>query len=108
MYQVRRVGVLSLAKIMGTVYGVLALIFIPIFLLVAMAGMISGEKEAALGGVAMIFLAVLMPVFYAVFGFLFGALAAWIYNLIAGRIGGIELDLQAPAATPEPIPTAVS
>jgi len=96
MYQIHRLGVLSVAKIMGAVYGTIALIFVPFFLLVALAGMASGEKAAAFGGLFVIFLAILIPVFYAVAGFIFGALGAWVYNLLACRIGGIEMELVAP------------
>ena len=32
----------------------------------------------------------LMPLFYALFGYLFTLLGAWLYNLIAKRFGGIE------------------
>jgi hypothetical protein len=43
----------------------------------------------------MLFLAILAPVFYGVMGFVFGALTAWAYNLVAQRIGGIRLELKA-------------
>lgn len=33
---------------------------------------------------------VLIPVFYVVFGFLFMALGAWLYNVAAKWVGGIE------------------
>jgi hypothetical protein len=33
---------------------------------------------------------ILMPVFYTLFGFLFSLFGAWIYNLVAKRIGGFE------------------
>jgi hypothetical protein len=33
---------------------------------------------------------VAIPVFYVVFGFLFTALAAWLYNVVAKWTGGIE------------------
>lgn len=32
----------------------------------------------------------LFPFLYAIFGFIFTALSAWIYNLVAGWVGGIE------------------
>jgi hypothetical protein len=35
-----------------------------------------------------------LPIFYALFGFLFTLFGAWMYNLIASRIGGIEVTLQ--------------
>jgi len=38
-------------------------------------------------------LMVVAPLLYAGLGFLVGAITAWIYNLVAGRIGGIEIEL---------------
>jgi hypothetical protein len=32
----------------------------------------------------------LMPIFYAVFGFIFTAVGAWLYNLMFKYIGGVE------------------
>lgn len=100
MYQVRRLGVLSLAKIAAAVYGALGLIFVPIFLIGGLAGMASGEGEAAAGGVLFILFGLMMPLFYAGIGFIFGAFTAWIYNLLAGRIGGLEIELAAMAPPP--------
>jgi len=42
----------------------------------------------------MLFLAILAPVIYGAMGFVIGALTAWIYNLVARRIGGIQLELK--------------
>ena len=56
----------------------------------------SGGSQAAFGAVGAIFIAVLVPVVYAVMGFIGGAISALIYNLIAQKIGGIEIQL-APA-----------
>jgi hypothetical protein len=44
-----------------------------------------------MGGVM---LAVVAPVFYGAMGFVMGGLSAWIYNLVADRVGGIELLLE--------------
>lgn len=33
---------------------------------------------------------ILFPVLYLVFGFIFTAIAAWVYNLAAGWVGGVE------------------
>jgi hypothetical protein len=33
---------------------------------------------------------ILMPIFYAVFGFVFTAVGAWLYNVMYKYIGGIE------------------
>jgi hypothetical protein len=37
---------------------------------------------------------VLAPVLYGVLGAMVNALMAWVYNLVAGRLGGIEIDLE--------------
>lgn len=39
-------------------------------------------------------MAVGMPLFYLVFGYLGTALACWVYNLVAGWVGGIEYETQ--------------
>ena len=105
MYSLRSVGVLSCAKIMGALYGCLGLIFVPIFLLAGFAGMALGREGAgAISGVAMLFMAIVFPFLYAALGFIFGALTAWIYNLVAGWVGGIELELKAPAQYSAPVP----
>jgi hypothetical protein len=41
-----------------------------------------------------LFVAILAPVFYGAMGLAFGALTAWVYNLVAHRIGGIQLELK--------------
>ena len=95
MVSLRSVGVMSCAKMMGAIYGCLGLIFVPLFLLGGFASMMVGRGSGAVSGVAMLFMAILFPFVYAVMGFLIGALTAWIYNLIAGWVGGIQLDLRA-------------
>ena len=34
------------------------------------------------------------PFLYGGIGFVFGAIGAWIYNVIAKRLGGIEIELE--------------
>ena len=34
------------------------------------------------------------PLIYACFGFIFGIIAAWLYNVVAGWTGGIEVEMQ--------------
>jgi len=95
MYSLRSVEVMSCAKMMGAIYGCLGLIFLPFLLLAGFVSLLSGQREAALSGVGMMVLAVLAPVFYGAMGFLIGALTAWIYNVVARRVGGIQLELKA-------------
>jgi hypothetical protein len=35
-----------------------------------------------------------LPVFYGVFGFIFGALGAFLYNFMAKWLGGMEIQIQ--------------
>ena len=42
MHMVKSVGVMSVAKIMGLIYGCLGLIFMPLFLLIGVVGSMAG------------------------------------------------------------------
>ena len=50
MHTIKSVGVLSVAKILGVLYFAMGLIFMPIFLLAGLAGMMAGGREAAFSG----------------------------------------------------------
>jgi small-conductance mechanosensitive channel len=100
MHIIKSVGVLSCAKIFAIVHFAIGLIFVPFFLLMAMVGAFAGPKAGnPFPAAVAIVLAVFMPFFYGVLGFIMGAIGAWIYNLASSWLGGIELDLQPPAAT---------
>ncbi len=95
MQEVKKIGVFSLAKIeavMGAVIGFIAGIIWAIigtaFIGFAGPGMPFGS--GLLFGIAAI---VLLPILYALIGFIGGALVAFIYNIVAGWIGGIEIEL---------------
>jgi hypothetical protein len=96
---IRRVGPLSCAKIAAALYAVMGLIIGGIFSLVGMAGAFASAADESLGsgffpamfGMAAI---VVLPIMYACMGFIGTLIAAWLYNVLAGSIGGIELDVQ--------------
>lgn len=93
---VRRVSPLSLAKISGLLYAFLGLLigaFVSLFSFVA-SGMLP-ERDA--GPFAMLFgvgAIVVLPIFYGVIGFIGSLIMAALYNLVAGMVGGIEVDVQ--------------
>jgi hypothetical protein len=93
---VKRVGVLSLAKIQAVIMAVFGLI-IGLFyglLLGAMSAMMpSGRDGAAMGGIGILSVFI-FPIIYAVLGFIAGAIGALIYNFAAGFIGGIEMEIE--------------
>jgi hypothetical protein len=96
---VKRIGPLSLAKIGGIIYAALGFIigvFISLFALAGLFGSVSLNNGMGIflslffGLGAVIFL----PVLYGILGFVMGILVAWLYNVFAGLVGGIELEVQ--------------
>ena len=93
---IRRIGVLSYAKMTGVVYSLLGLILDTVFALVALFGALFGHPIGPVSGVTALVLGVgsviLFPILCWVFGFLVGLLSCAIYNMAARMIGGIELE----------------
>lgn len=79
--QIVQVSVVQSAKVMATVYLVTA---IPV---VVLAGLFMSSFMPAGASIAML---IMMPVAYAIGAFIGAAFGAWIYNLVAARIGGFE------------------
>jgi hypothetical protein len=102
MHKIKSVGVLSVAKMMGAIYAVLGLILLPIFLLVGLAGSMAGGSNSPFGAIGVVMLGILAPILYGVLGFIGGAIMAFLYNLMANWIGGIEVQVQAPAVMAQP------
>jgi hypothetical protein len=105
MQIVRRIGVMSLGKLMGITYGCLGLLFMPFFLVaggLSMFGAPAADRGAAIGG-GMVLMALIFPIVYAVMGFVGGIIAAFIYNLASQWVGGIEIELAPQQPTP-PVP----
>ena len=100
--QVRRVGVLSLAKMYAVTMAAFGLIFGVIygliFMVVGGAMMAGGGRDAGTAGASSLVIGLIMmvaiPVFYGILGFVAGALGGVIYNVAAGFVGGIELELE--------------
>jgi len=93
---IRRVGPLSVAKIAGTLYAAIGLFVGAIFSLISVAGGFAsntseGAGIAAVMGVGAI---VFFPLLYGGMGFIATLIMAWLYNVIAGAVGGVELDVQ--------------
>ena len=93
----RRIDVLSTAKLLGILYAVFGLIGGVVFAVVALLGLFAGNPDspaqtafgALFGAGALVF----FPILYGVMGFIGGALGAWLYNVLAGVVGGIRLEL---------------
>ena len=99
---IKSVGVLSVAKILGTMYFAMGILIAPVFLIVGLIGGLANKGSNPFGPVVGVIVAFTIPVFYGGMGFVMGALSAFVYNLFAQWFGGIELELQARPA-PEPL-----
>ena len=107
MVRIRRFNVVKTATVVALMYMVIVAIFaIPFFLLFAIAGVSvnAGPTQSTglvAGGIVFAILAVL---FYGLLGWVFTAIACLIYNLVAGWVGGIEVEIDRPEP-PAPPPT---
>jgi hypothetical protein len=89
----KRIAPLSVGKVLGLLYAAMGLLFIPFFLIAAMATANLPPAQRgifAFIGVGMAFAA---PIFYGLMGFIFGVLSAALYNLFAKWVGGIEVEV---------------
>ena len=102
---IKRIGPLSCAKIAGVTYAALGLLIGALVSLAAGLGLaLSGGQQnldakalsplppmfGALMGVGAI---IVFPILYGIIGFIFALIGAWIYNLLASWIGGIQVDI---------------
>lgn len=85
-----RIGPLSAAKVVAVLYAIFGLIMGAFFSIAALFRS-DGGGLGAMWGVAAV---VIFPVLYGVLGFLVTLLTTWLYNVVAGAVGGIELDLR--------------
>ncbi len=103
--KLKRIAPLQAGKMIGVFYALISLIFVPFFLFfMTMGGMAARQSGNAtvmplmfgMGIGAIVF----VPVIYGVMGFVFGALGALVYNLLAKPLGGFELEFE--TNTPPP------
>jgi hypothetical protein len=100
---VKRVGVLSVGKVLGCLYVVLGVIVGGLFSLLsstnaAVGGRDQGVAALLFGGNSII----IVPVIYGVIGFIGGIIGAALYNVVATTVGGIEIELgQEPGEYPQ-------
>lgn len=104
--RIRKLGILSVAKMYAVMMLVISLLIsIPygLFIIVlsliggAGAGSQDGLSGLALGGGGIVVgLAVMigLPIFYGCIGFIAGIIGALVYNILAGIVGGIEIEVE--------------
>jgi hypothetical protein len=68
----------------GALFGILFALLIFMFASIVP----TGSPYAALGKG---FTVILLPIFYGIGGYIFGLIEAFVYNLVAGTVGGIKV-----------------
>jgi hypothetical protein len=82
--RITRIAPIQLGKVFAVLY---ALFSIPIVLIMLAAASFGDGAQAM--PMAMV---LAIPVIYVVFGFIFTAIAGWIYNVVAKWTGGVEYE----------------
>jgi hypothetical protein len=98
MQEIKKVGVLSFAKIEAALGAIIGFILGLIWAIIGtafmgfanMAGATMPSGFSIMFGLAAI---IVVPILYAIIGFIAGLIVAFLYNLVAGWIGGIEVEL---------------
>jgi len=95
----KSVGVMSCGKIGGTLYGLMGILLGGIFALISTLGLALGQSSSSgapawLGAFFGVGSIILFPIIYGIMGFIGGLITAVLYNVLAGFVGGIEMELQ--------------
>lgn len=92
----KRIGPFSAAKLSGVLYAFIGLIgglIMALFSMVMPSGWGQGMGSMMGGGFGLAAVIVL-PLLYGALGFIFGGISAAVFNVAAGMMGGLELDLE--------------
>jgi len=119
--KIKRIAPLQCGIVLGALYGLISLIFVPFILLFVMMApkfpaastfqqpavqqQISAMPQQMpmpayaphMGGIlagAGLAMVIIFPVMYAVMGFIGGIIAAFIYNIVAKMVGGIQVEVE--------------
>jgi hypothetical protein len=104
MFRIRRFNVIKTSTVVALMYMlIIAVIVVPFLLLFAVAGVsVNGGPTQGGGVIAILGLGVFLILFYGLLGWVFTAIACLLYNVVAGWVGGIEVQVEAvvPPAPP--------
>ncbi len=122
-YEIRRFDLLSVFKVCFLIYLIVGLVIglfysmILMKIMGALSPMIEDEmlKDlGSVGGAALFFMAIFMAVVVSVIWSILTVIAAALYNVLAGSLGGIRMELASPeapflqqGAPPNPPPTTL-
>ncbi len=93
---ISRIGVWSAAKLYAVIMAAAGLLVGLMFAALSVFGAAAGLQEDAgiMAGMFGVGAVIILPIFYGVMGLCAGAIGALLYNLFAGVVGGLEVDVQ--------------
>jgi hypothetical protein len=93
---VKRFGVLSVAKVYGALSAAMGLLFGLIFAAASTIGAGFSDEPSTpfIGAMFGAGAVIILPIFYGVLGLCMGALSAALYNLFAGMVGGVRIEVE--------------
>ena len=92
-YVIKQLGVVSIGKFFA-VFGLVWGFFMGFFIAAGVSGMGSVMGTHAIGFAGGLIVLGLMTIMGGVFGFIGGAVVAFVYNIVLGATGGVEMDLE--------------
>lgn len=84
--RIRRLDPLQTGKVLGVLYALMGLVFLPFFWLL--------KSVMPDGGGFFMGFGLMMPIVYGIMGLVFGAIGAFVYNVVAGFTGGLEVEVE--------------
>ena len=95
---IKRVGPVSVAKNAAILYALMGLVFGLIFSLISVAGGFAMPDDSGfaggMGAVLGVGAVIALPILYGCFGFVGALIGALLYNMAAGIVGGIQVDVE--------------
>jgi hypothetical protein len=91
--EVVEIGVLSTAKHMAITFAIIAFIAGLIYAIIKTTTATAAEP-AGLFGIGGFLAVLILPIGYAIIGFVVGTVGAFLYNIISKWIGGVKIELK--------------
>ena len=91
--KIKRIGPKSLGKVLGLTYAVFGFLGGLFFLIISLFSQNSADATNAPPPIVFGLIApIALLLLYGIIGFVGGVISAWIYNVAAKRVGGIEIE----------------